>query len=332
MKRIVGFVLAGLGVFLLVLAAMLKLYVVPNLAKAPLVPGEDNADRVSVSVNEGTGTLFDVAGSLAAGELTFNENVPLVSTRVTRGDVQASEAEGNNIAVYDSFSRLTDPEETVLSAGTIRVAFDRTSSELSECCGANVDGDEVPFAGINPLKFPFFVEKKSYDYYDTTLLKAIPIDYVGEEELFGLNTYVFSQSIPPTQYTELEVPGSLLGSDEGTVTGGRFYANDRMLWVDPVTGAIIKGQEDQKQTFQVDGVERIALVQASVGGTDEAVQKTVDETQSQSNLLGLMNSTVPLVAVILGILALVGGLLLSRGSRDEDVVPVEDQWSEVPAP
>ncbi len=38
MKRVIGFLLAGLGVFLLVLAAMLKFYVVPNLAQAPLVP------------------------------------------------------------------------------------------------------------------------------------------------------------------------------------------------------------------------------------------------------------------------------------------------------
>ena len=308
---------------------MLKFYVVPNLALAPLVPGEDNADRVSVSVNEGTGTLFDVAGSLAAGELTFNEDVPLVSTRYTRGDVQASEAEGNNTAVYDSFSRLTDPQETVLSAGTIRVAFDRTTSVLSDCCGANVDGEEVAFEGINPLKFPFFVEKQSYDYFDTTLLAALPIDYVGEEELFGLNTYVFQQSIPPTQYAELEVPGSLIGSPEGTVKGGRFYANDRTVWVDPVTGSIVKGQEEQKQTLRVDGEDKITLVQASVGGTDEAVQKTVDETKSSSNLLGLLNSTVPLVAAILGALALVGGILLGRGRQEDDMPTVDDEVSEV---
>ena len=255
----------------------------PNLAKAPLVPGEDT-DGVSVSVNEGTGTLFDVAGSLAAGELTFQEDVPLVSTRFTRGDVQAeesAEAKDNNIGVYDSFSRLTDPQDTVLSAGTIRVAFDRTTSELSECCGANVDGEEVAFEGINPLKFPFFVKKQSYDYYDTTLLQAIPIDYVGEEELFGLNTYVFQQSIPPTQYAELEVPGALIGEDADTVSGGRFYANDPELGrpgdrVDHQGAGGAAADPGVQRGGQ--GRPRRGLV----GWTDEAVQQTVDDTKSSS--------------------------------------------------
>lgn len=322
MKRVIGFLLAGLGVFLIVLAAMLKLYVVPSLAKAPLVPGEDT-DGVSVSINEGTGTFLDIASSVAAGKAVFRENIPLVNTRFTRGDVPAeesAEAKDNNLGVYDSFSRLTDAQDTVMSAGTIRVAFDRTTSELANCCGANVDGKEVTFAGINPLKFPFFVEKQSYDYFDTTLLKAVPIDYVGEEELFGLNTYVFEQTIPPTQIGELEVPGGLLGEAADTVKAGRFYENIRTLWVDPVTGSVINGKEQQKQTLQVDGQVKVAVVEAELTGPDAAVQKTVDDTKSSSNLLGMLNSTVPLVALILGVLALIGGILLGRKRGDEDDV------------
>jgi hypothetical protein len=329
-KRAVGFVLAGLGAFLLVLAGMLKFYAVPQLAKAPLVPGEETGG-VNVSVNEGTAVTLFNPGALATGDDPIRRNVPVVSTRYTRGDVPASEspeAADNNIAVYDSFSRLTDPEGTVLSAGTIRVAFDRTSSELSNCCGANVDGQEAPFAGINPLKFPFFVEKKSYDYFDTTILQALPAEFVGEEVLFGMNTYKFVQDIPPTQYTEIEVPGDLVGSEEPTVVGGRFYANNRTLWVDPVTGSVIKGYEEQKQTLRVDGQDKLTLVEANVGGTDAAVQQTVEDTKSSSDLLNMLNSTIPLTAAILGVLALVGGLLLSRRPKDEDLATPEQQWAE----
>ncbi|MCU0301980.1 MAG: DUF3068 domain-containing protein [Candidatus Nanopelagicales bacterium] len=331
MKRVIGFVLAGLGAFLLVLAGMLKFYAVPQLAKAPLSPGADEPDGITVSVNEGTAVTLFNPGALATGGDPIRRNVPVVSTRFTRGDVQAAEApeaKDNNIAVYDSFSRLTDPEGTVLSAGTIRVAFDRTSSELSECCGANVDGADVAFAGINPLKFPFFVEKRSYDYFDTTILQAPPAEYVGEEELFGMNTYKFVQNIPPTQYTEIEVPGDLVGSEEASVVGGRFYSNVRTLWVDPVTGSVIKGYEEQKQTLRVDGEDKLVLVEANVGGTDAAVQQTVEDTQSTSNLLNMLNSTIPLVAAILGVLALVGGLLLSRKPAEEEVVASEDEeWA-----
>jgi hypothetical protein len=310
---------------------MLKFYAVPQLAKAPLSPGADEPDGITVSVNEGTAVTLFNPGALATGGDPIRRNVPVVSTRFTRGDVQAAEApeaKDNNIAVYDSFSRLTDPEGTVLSAGTIRVAFDRTSSELSECCGANVDGADVAFAGINPLKFPFFVEKRSYDYFDTTILQAPPAEYVGEEELFGMNTYKFVQNIPPTQYTEIEVPGDLVGSEEASVVGGRFYSNVRTLWVDPVTGSVIKGYEEQKQTLRVDGEDKLVLVEANVGGTDAAVQQTVEDTQSTSNLLNMLNSTIPLVAAILGVLALVGGLLLSRKPAEEEVVASEDEeWA-----
>lgn len=323
MKRVVGFFLAGLGAFLLVLAAMLKLYVVPNLAKAPLVPGEDT-DGVNISINEGTAvTLFNPA-ALATGDDPIRRNVPVVSTRYTRGDVQASEtseATSQNLAVYDSFSRLTDTDDTVLSAETIRVPFNRTTSVLANCCGGNVDGEDVEFSGINPLKFPFFVEKKSYDYFDTTILKALPAEFVGEEELFGMNTYKFQQVIPPTPYTTIEVPGSLVGSAEATVEGDRVYANTRTLWVDPVTGSVIKGYEQQKQTLQVDGQDKLVLVEANVGGTDVEVEKTVKATESSANLLNAMNSTVPLVAGILGLLALLGGILLARRPKqDEDEI------------
>lgn len=326
MKRAIGYLLAGLGVFLLMLAVMLKFYVVPSLAQAPLVPGEDT-DGVSVSLNEGSGTFLDIAASLAAGEATFREDVPLVNTRFTRGDVQASEsteATENNLAVYDSFSRLTDPEDEVMSGSTLRVAFDRNTSELANCCGANVDGQEVTFSGMNPLKFPFFVEKQSYPYFDTTLSAPYPIDYVGEEEVFGLNTYVFEQSIPATKIGELEVPGGLIGEDAETVAAGRYYENFRRLWIDPVTGSVINGSEDQKQTLQFDGEVKAVVVEASLIGPDAAVQKTVEDTESSSNLLGLLNSTVPLVCVVLGALALIGGILLGRKPADDDDYLVAD--------
>lgn len=315
MKRVLAYVLAGLGGFLIVLAPVLRFYAVPSLAKAPLAPGDGG---VTVSVNEGTAVrLFDLATTLESGELTFRQFIPVVSTRYTRGDVQAAdapEAEEQNLAVYDSFSRLTDADDTVLSAGTIRVAFDRTTSELTSCCGANIDGDEAPYTGINPLKFPFFVEKKTYDYFDTTLQKALPIEFVGEEDLFGMTVYRFEQDIPPTEYDELEVPGNLVGSDEDTVSGGRFYANVRTLWVDPVTGSIVKGYEEQKQTLRVDGTDRITLVEANVGGEDDEVARSVADAESSARLLSLLRTTVPLVSLLLGIVALAAGLLLARGA------------------
>ncbi len=71
---------------------------------------------------------------------------------------QTSEALADDLAIYESFLRTEDNTGTVVSASTLRVAFDRVTSELSNCCGANFDGREVEFSGINPLKFPMFTE------------------------------------------------------------------------------------------------------------------------------------------------------------------------------
>ena len=207
--KILGIILAGVGAFLLVLAGLLRFYAVPALSQAPLVPGSSTGG-ISTSINKGVANKLFYPGKLAAGENPYRENVPMTATRTTRGDVNADqqqEATSQNLAIYDSFQRLEDDEGTVVNAGTIRVAFNRSTSVLANCCGANIDGEPATFEGINPLKFPFNVEKKTYDYYDTTIKKALPAEFQGEESIDGLNTYRFLQNVPPTQTGELTVPG-----------------------------------------------------------------------------------------------------------------------------
>jgi hypothetical protein len=102
-KRGIGFALVGLGAFLVVVAAMLRFYAVPHLAKAPLSPGEDTGG-ITVTNSAGTASaLFDPA-ALASGGDPVRTNVALTSVRNTRGDVSAaesSEAKDQDLAIYD---------------------------------------------------------------------------------------------------------------------------------------------------------------------------------------------------------------------------------------
>lgn len=335
MKRVIGLVLAGLGGFLLVLAPMLRLYAVPHLAKAPLVPGQDSGGLVQ-TVTEGTAAvLFDLPATLSSGKPVLQTDLPVVANRFTRGDVMSAslpEAKADDLAVYDSFSRLTDEDENVLAADTMRVSFDRTTAELGDCCGANVNGKDVAFAGINPLRFPFFVEKRTYDYFDATARQALPARYAGEEELFDMSAYVFVQIINPTEVSELELPGGLIGSKEESVVGERLYSNIRTLWVDPVTGTVLKSHEQQKQTLRVDGQVRMVLSQINIGGTDEEVERVVADTRASSTALRLMRSTIPLACLVLAFPVLAVGLMLAR-RQEEDfeylAIPLE-HWAERP--
>ncbi|MGE3813251.1 MAG: DUF3068 domain-containing protein [Candidatus Nanopelagicales bacterium] len=316
MKRVLGIILVGLGAFLLVLAGMLKFYAVPALAKAPLLPGESTGGLSTTTATGVAEQLFDPS-ALATGGNPNRTNVPLTSTRTTRGDVEASQQEpaaSEDLAIYDSFSNTVDDKGTTISAGTIRVAFNRVTSVVSNCCGANIDGEQVDWTGINPLKFPFDVQQQTYDYFDTTLAKAVPIEYTGTEDLDGLQVYVFKQSIPATQIGEQEVPGSLVGSTEPSVKAPRMYENIRTLQVDPVTGSIIAGVEEQKQWLAgADGTEKLTLLKATVG-TDEATkQAAIDDAKTNGAMLQAAGTTVPIIALVLGLILLgLGFFLVTR--------------------
>lgn len=308
MKRGVGIVLVGLGVFLVVLAALLRFAVVPAVAKAPLSPGEDSGGVVQTDQSGIAAKLFDPS------TLTERTDVPLVATRFTRGDVPASQqadALAQDLAIYDSFVRVEDNAGVVVLASTIRVAFNRVTSELSNCCGANYDGAEVPFSGISPLKFPMFTKAQDYPYFDSSLQEAVPISYVGTEDLEGLSVYRFEQQIEARQIGTLEVPGTLVDSPLPNFVAPRFYANSRTLWVEPTTGAIVKGEERQLQTLRgPDGADKVTIIDAVIGSTPEEVSKGVESAGSQARLIALLNSTAPLIALIVGVVLIVVGIVL----------------------
>ncbi|MBM3686051.1 MAG: DUF3068 domain-containing protein [Actinobacteria bacterium] len=308
MKRGIGIVLVGLGVFLVILGALLRFSVVPAVAKAPLSPGEDSGGVTQTDQSGVASKLFDPA--------TFTErtDVPLTVTRFTRGDVPASqtaEAKAADLAVYDTFQRVEDNAGVVVLASTGRFAFNRVTSELSNCCGANVDGENVEMSGINPLKFPMFTKAQNYPYFDTSLNEGVEAVYQGEETLEGLPVYKFIVTVEPTQTGTIEVPGDLVGSPLPNFVAPRYYSNVLTLWVEPLTGAIVKGESAQLQTLRgPDNTDKVTILDAVIGTTPEEASAGITYAKSQAALITLLNNTVPLVAVILGVILLVLGIVL----------------------
>jgi hypothetical protein len=85
MRRGVGIVLVGLGVFFVALALLLRFYVVPSLLVTPI-------DQFAESFAPGTGTVFNPA------TLVEEDNVDMVAHRTLRGDVAAS---SDDVGVWD---------------------------------------------------------------------------------------------------------------------------------------------------------------------------------------------------------------------------------------
>jgi uncharacterized membrane protein len=314
MRRGIGIVLVGIGVFLLVLGALLRFSVVPAVAKAPLSPGEDTGGVTQTDQSGVAAKLFDPA------TLTERTDVPLTVTRYTRGDVPASqteEAKAGDLAVYDTFQRVEDNAGTVVLADTSRFAFNRVTSELSNCCGANIDGENVDMSGIVPLKFPMFTKAQNYPYFDTSLNRGVDAVYQGEETIDGLPVYKFIVTVEPTQTGTIEVPGDLVGSPLPNFVAPRYYSNTLTLWVEPSTGAIVKGESDQLQTLRgPDNTDKVVILDAVIGTTPEEAAAGVEYAKSQAALLALLNNTAPLVAVVLGLILLILGIVLvAAGGR-----------------
>lgn len=302
-------VLVAVGAFLVVLAPMVRFYAYPKLAVAPV-------NQNSVTTLVGTdATIFDIS--------SLEEIQTDLTTKVrTIGDAEAAEKAEGNTVVWVSSTSTTSSDGVMRSRSVERVAFDAHTAKAVNCCGefiSETEGErtEVAHEGLL-VKFPFHTEKKTYEFWDGELRRAVPIQYQGTEKLDGLTVYKFEHTIEPTKVGEQELPLSLLGLEgDETVTADSMYSNTRTLWVEPVTGVIIKRAEQQNNTFNYDGEPRITTTKVTTGYDDATVQQNIEDYSSLSTQLKLLRSVVPVVSLVLGLILLVGGLLLMARSRRE---------------
>lgn len=323
MKRVVGLILLALGVMMLVLAPLLKFYVLPSAAKTPV-------DQYSESTSN---VMFDQKlnpAKVAEGDPDpYDYNIEATQFVYVRGDVPASEqpeAQSQDLAVFDYFQRVTDNATgDLIDASTARYAFNRVSSELADCCGASVNDEPVNMSGsILPVKFPFNVQQQDYQVFNTNILTGATFTFAGEEEKFGINTYVFKNEVPPTKVGTLEVPTAALPdakkNAEGNTELDEMYSVVNTYWIEPVTGQIVAGESTENTTFDLDGEQQ--LVKAIYTGTN-GTQEGADDIAALAGQVKLIGSTLPLVLGVVGIVLLVVGLLLLRGGNQTATAPAE---------
>jgi Porin PorA len=302
MRRIVGLVLLGFAGFLLAMAALVKWYAYPTLAVVPL-----DQDSVSKSVGEQM-TYFDRG--------TRSEQTDtLTSTLRVIGDVEAAKEHGGNVAVWDKSTVTTTSDGTKISVGTIRSAIERTSGEAVDCCDANIDAEAVDYDGL-VFKFPFNTQKQSYDWWDEDLRRAVPFEYVDEQDVQGLHTLHFHMNLEPEQSGEIDLPPGLLGeTGEDVITGEIFYANERDYYVEPETGVIIKAVENLNTTVRYNGEDRLVATRGTTGYPEDQIAANIKEYKGLSGQLHLVRVLAPMIGLIGGLLALLLGALLVLSSR-----------------
>ncbi len=291
MRRAIGAVLVGLGVFAIVLTILLPTVVVSKSKKTPL-------DLNITQRSSGNAALLD-------GATNTTKNVAVRATRVVRSDSHASN--GKNTTVNESLCivvvqgdtpdcvRSSDPR--LLSVTTDRVTTDRKSAQAVHVAkySENVNGDaSVRHSGM-AYKWPIDAKKKTYQFFETNLMKAFPAKYQSTSKIKGLTVYEY---ICETGTQPYQVQGLFPGT----------YTDTRTVWVEPRTGAIIKGVE---HTVQALDSGQVAL-DATLTFDPAAIDFQAKFAKGKINDLKKAQLWGPLVLGILGLVALVGGALVLR--------------------
>jgi|SRR5215472_3912258 len=325
MRRVVWSVLTGLGVFFIVLALLSRFFVPGQAIKFPL--------------NEYSKTTLqaDNASYFSPHSVTEISGATLQATNTTKGDVATAKSIGsNNVAVWQTFSAvedITNHEPVSIPAEGNSQAFDRKTGVLVPASSNSVNGKHFNVSGQwqGPL-FPLSTQKRSYQVFDTTLLKPVTYHYMGTATTGGVATYVFYANVPGQQIGTESLPGALVGMTQSAVTLPEFYSARVTYYVDPITGVPLAVNQNVSETLQDStGTTRLVLLQADFKTTPASVASNVSTDNSGTTKINALNVIVPIVSGLLGIILVVVGLVLSRFRPEDEEYEEDDEMLGVPA-
>jgi hypothetical protein len=286
MRRNIGFLLVGLGGLLLVVGVLALTWVPGAVKKTPLDVDtrtlyEGEAAKINTATNEFTlKPVYAIQETKADSENSTDDHVLFVETSClvveTGGDRVCVDGDDPNLITADIDIFATD---RVTGLGV---------------ADPNLPPDTPVHEGL-VNKWPFDVEQKTYPYWDGLVGRSVDMVYDGTEEIAGLETYRFVATVEdePVEVAE-GVPGT--------------YTNVVTVNIDPTTGAIVKGGQDQ-QRYLDDGTQ---VLDVDIEWTAETIQDAVDQAESNGRLLNLLLVIVPIVGLAAGALFVVVGLLMLR--------------------
>ncbi|MBR8745060.1 DUF3068 domain-containing protein [Nocardiopsis sp. MG754419] len=286
MRRTVAVVLIALGVFCLVLAPMMRLWMASSLMKTPL-------DYYNATVNTGEITYFNIE------DVEQVEDASVEAHSTLRADVASST---DDVVVWDQFTWIKDADTDFgISSNSRRAGHDRVTGEAVDCCDAMVNEERLTQSG-QLWKFPFMTEQRDYDFFETTVGEVVPMEFQGVEEVDGVEAYKFVQTVEPTVVDQREIPREVAGLEgEGDVVGDETFSIVRSYWVEPTSGTPINISEDHHLVVVVDGEEVLTLLSGELEFDDATRAASIENTEQARTVLPLLHTTLPLAALITGV-------------------------------
>jgi len=313
MRRVAGLVLSALGTFLIVLALLIRFVVASEAVKFPL---NENTVTTLIAHN---------ASYFSPAKVAEVHGATLETTLTTQGDNAAG---SSGTAVWNQFSYVYDQtNDLTVSYSTERLAFDRKSGVLENCCGAAIGTNTTVHMSGQGYLWPFSTQKKTYQIFDTTLLKPVPTVYSGTATVDGEATYKFVETVTAQQVGTQTLPGALVGESAASVTLPEYDSSTTTEYVDPITGAPVKGVSHQDLYLQNSaGAPVLTLLDANFTTTPATVAATVNTAKTDDNRIDLVHSVLPLILGIVGVILLaIGVLLVLAGRREAEYYDDEEQ-------
>lgn len=323
-KKIGVGALIGAGAFSLTVAALLPTYAAGQLKKMPL-------DVESATISHATGADVLDAVDTARGKPTTDHGVPVqVEVYVTTED--PSDADLTTLQAALRITRTDTPGQAgLISASIDRVSLNRkTALPVSEPAPTTltVTGRppvETPREGIQ-YKFPFDTQKTSYPYYDGTARQTNLINFVDEDrEIDGMRLYHFRQQIGPLNLGEsigkdatLTLPASSWGlPGDRPFTMNLFYATERDVWVEPVSGAVVAVEEQPHRWLARTASDPLAVTSfaAHTQFDENTVAELASTARSARDTIRWGTVYIPSILAALGAGLIGTGLVLARRWR-----------------
>lgn len=316
MRRVVGLTLTGLGAFLLVLGLLMRFYLPGQVVRYPL------NEYVVSSLTGGNMTYF------SQKDLTDLGGVSMQATSTVEGDVAAGTS---SRAVWQEFTALQDVSNNLpVSYTSQRSAFDRRTGVLIDCCGARIGNNTKVRQSGQGFLWPFGTQKKTYQVFDTTMLRPEPFRYEGTSSVDGTTAYKFVEHVSNQKFGSQTLPGALVGiQNQASVTLPEYLTATNTFWVDPVTGAPLSEVENQAVSLKDStGATRLVLLNGTLTSTPQSDQNAVNIVNSAHLKIALLQDVGPLVGVVVGIALLIIGLALLASRRNEEELSYVDEQPE----
>ncbi len=326
MRRVIGFVLVGLGVCGIALAPLMHFVAFPKVQQFPL--DQDFTDYAS-----GPGTYLDFT------DLKVKGPVEMTVCRTAYGDVQAGIQTG--AAVWDVVTYIHTPGQTfcggpdqAYNITVERWAFNRKTVQAEQVAGAHPN-----FGKSNAyLVFPFNADtSQTYSYWDSTAEGAYPARYKGQQVVLGRTVDRWVSVVPPTLVQQGQPLGSVVGGDPNGKYDVYYSNPESVALVDPATGIIVSGSSHLVLTARLQGTTTDAgtILDVQLKERPDSVKKLTDLAIDNGRKLSLVSTVIPLVSLAVGLLLVGLGIWMvvgSDGPRARRRVEGQHVASATPAP